>query len=106
MNMCSGEMIRSVILELRERGLYSKSIGIGTYTFQLPQGMCLDSTMAGNMAHLMNHSCSANCFSAVKTIPVPMKRDGSVKEVDKVVLVARRDIRAGSELTYDYRCFH
>lgn len=103
MNSCAGEMIRAIILELRERGLYSKSIGTGTYTFQLPQGMCLDATTAGNMAHLMNHSCSATCFSAVKTIPVPMKRKQSVQELDKVVLIAKYDIGAGTELTYDYR---
>lgn len=100
----AGQLIRSIVLEVRERSVYAKCIGTGTYTFQLPQGMCLDATKAGNIAHLMNHSCSANCFSAVKAIPMPKEDDGCLKATNKVVLIAKRDIESGAELTYDYRC--
>eukprot|EP00892_Ulva_mutabilis_P003513 jgi/Ulvmu1/1533/UM011_0263.1 len=98
-----GELIRSIILEVREKAMYAKCIGTGTYTFQLPQGLCLDATMAGNAAHLMNHSCSSNCFSAVKAIPMLNQASGQVDGSNKVVLIAKRDIPSGAELTYDYR---
>ena len=99
-----GQLIRSSVLEVREKCIYSKYIGTGTYTFQLPQGMCLDATVAGNIANLLNHSCSANCFSAVKAILMPKNADAELQEVNKVVLIAKRDIQPGAELTYDYRC--
>lgn len=98
----AGQTIRSVILDLREKRSYATSIGTGTFTFQLPQDMCVDATRAGNIAHLMNHSCSPNCFSAVKTIYKPSP-DGGFEEVEKVILFAKRDIKAHDELTYDYR---
>lgn len=85
---------------MRERRLYDKLLGSGTYTFKLEckgELMCVDASRRGNIAHLLNHSCEPNCFSATKTIFFP---DGPV---DGVVIVAGRDISAGDELTYDYR---
>ena len=55
---------------------------------------------AGNMAHLLNHSCEPNAYS--RTISVRDSRTGAV--ADHVVIFAARAIAAGEELTYDYRC--
>lgn len=81
--------------------MYDKMIGGGTYTFRLPcedEDMCLDATQSGNGAQLINHSCNPNCFSATKAIQF---EDGAV--VHKIIIVSRRNITPGEELTYDYR---
>jgi hypothetical protein len=55
---------------------------------------------AGNMAHLLNHSCEPNAYS--RTITVRCAETGTLS--DHVVIFAKRSIEAGEELTYDYRC--
>ena len=35
---------------------------------------------------------------------MPKNADAELQEVNKVVLIAKRDIQPGAELTYDYRC--
>ncbi len=54
---------------------------------------------AGNMAHLLNHSCEPNAYS--RTITVRSTATGLLH--DHVVIFARRNVGAGEELTYDYR---
>ncbi len=54
------------------------------------------------MAHLLNHSCEPNCYS--RPIEAAATPEGG-PPVEHVVIVAKEDIRAGEELTYDYR-FH
>lgn len=97
----AGELIRPAVLDVREKQMYNKMIGSGTYTFRLPcedMDMCLDATQSGNGAQLLNHSCSPNCFSTVKTIQF------DTGTMHKIIIISRRDIAAGEELTYDYRC--
>jgi len=54
------------------------------------------------MAHVLNHSCEPNCYSRpIETAPATGRGPPS----EHVVIVAKEDIRAGEELTYDYR-FH
>ena len=55
---------------------------------------------AGNMAHLLNHSCEPNAYS--RTITVRCTETGTLS--DHVVIFAKHSIEAGEELTYDYRC--
>lgn len=57
------------------------------------QEQCVDATRAGNMAHLLNHSCQPNCYSRTITLG----------QTDHVVIFAMCDIPARQELTYDYR---
>ena len=54
---------------------------------------------AGNMAHLLNHSCAPNCVSRNHTIMDP----ASGESADHVIIFALRDISPAEELTYDYR---
>ena len=45
----------------------------------------MDATRAGNMAHLLNHSCDPNCSSRIITV-----RDESTGElVDHVIIFAK-----------------
>lgn len=73
--------------------MYDRLVGAGTYVFKLNEAQCVDATVKGNLAHLLNHSCDPNCRSATVTID----------SVDHVVIFTMRDVAAGEELTYDYR---
>jgi len=59
-----------------------------TMLFSVDGGLVIDATRRGNAARWINHSCQPNC------------------EVDeqnrRIFIKARRDIRPGEELTYDY----
>jgi hypothetical protein len=57
-----GELIRPRVSDERERRLYDKIVGAGTYIFALSDSFHVDATRAGNMAHLLNHSCDPNCY--------------------------------------------
>jgi hypothetical protein len=88
-----GEVISLQMANQREKD-YSKSVvGIGTYMFATSNKSVIDATAAGNMAHLINHSCDPNCFSRVVLC------EGKYR----VVISALRKIQPGEELTYDYR---
>ena len=54
---------------------------------------------AGNMAHLLNHSCEPNCYSRLTDV----YDDGIGGPKEHVILYAKREIAAFEELTYDYR---
>ncbi len=93
-----GELVRPTFAEIREAKVYDDLVGAGTYVFRINPEYCVDATRTGNLAHLLNHSCDANCASRTITVK---GRDGL--PVDHVVIFADRDIDAGEELTYDYR---
>lgn len=61
-----------------------------TFLFQLSDGAIIDAAARGNSARWINHSCVPNCESIEYG-------DG------RVFIHARRTIRAGEELAYDYR---
>ena len=61
-----------------------------TFFFETSDGTVIDANVRGNAARWINHSCDANCESFED-------EDG------RVYIDARRAIRAGDELTYDYR---
>lgn len=70
-------------LEEQRRG------GEGCVTiFTLNQRFDLDGRVARNVARLINHSCAPNCWAEQKR--------------GRIWIVARRDIAAGEELTFDY----
>ena len=87
----SGEVIRSALTDKRERAY--EALGIGCYMFRKDADYIIDSTMMGNAARFINHSCDPNCYSKVILV------DGR----KHIVIFALRVIRRGEELTYDYK---
>ena len=61
-----------------------------TFLFELDDGRVIDASVRGNAARWINHSCDPNCEALEDD-------DG------RVFIHARRTIRAGDELAYDYR---
>src|ERR1043166_1609537 len=59
-----------------------------TMLFEVDDKIVIDATRHGNSARWINHSCSPNCEIE--------------DEDDRIFIEARRDIRPGEELTYDY----
>ncbi|XP_007894340.2 histone-lysine N-methyltransferase 2A [Callorhinchus milii] len=87
----SGNVIRSVLTDKREK--YYDSKGIGCYMFRIDDYEVVDATMHGNAARFINHACEPNCFSRVINV------DGQ----KHIVIFAVRKIYRGEELTYDYK---
>ena len=61
-----------------------------TFLFELNDGRVIDAGVRGNAARWINHSCQPNC--------VPYEDDRG-----RVFIEAKRTIRAGEELSYDYK---
>ena len=58
------------------------------WVFRINRAWSRDAAVGGNIARFINHSCTPNCRFEV---------------VDKTIWIrARRDIKPGEELTYDY----
>jgi hypothetical protein len=60
-----------------------------TFLFVLDDRVVLDGRVNGSIARFVNHSCAGNCETVI--------------EEDHIWIEATRTIRAGEELTYDYR---
>jgi SET domain-containing protein len=60
-----------------------------TFLFIADRRTVIDATVGGNEARWINHSCDGNCESEI--------------EKSRVFIDARRDIRKGEELGYDYQ---
>jgi len=61
-----------------------------TFLFELNDGQLIDASVRGNAARWINHSCNPNCE--------PFEDDDG-----RVFIEARRTIRKGEELAYDYK---
>jgi SET domain-containing protein len=61
-----------------------------TFLFELHDGRVIDAAVRGNAARWINHSCAPNCE--------PIEDDDC-----RVYIEAKRTIRAGEELSYDYQ---
>jgi uncharacterized protein len=61
-----------------------------TFLFQLDDGRVIDARVRGNAARWINHSCEPNCTTFED-------------DEGRVFIEARRKIRPGEELSYDYR---
>lgn len=87
-----GEIIRSVIADLREQR-YEK-IGIGSsYLFRIDQEFVVDATTIGSVARFINHSCEPNCYAKIIT----------AENQKHIVIYTKRPIEVGEEITYDYK---
>ncbi len=82
----AGELIRNSRSGVREaRYLATGAI----WVFRVNRTWSRDAAVNGNIARFINHACKPNCWFEV---------------VDKTIWIrASRSIRAGEELTYDYR---
>lgn len=60
-----------------------------TYLFMVDEDTFIDGLSGGNEARFINHSCKPNCAAYL--------------EDDRVVIHALKNIKPGTELTYDYQ---
>ena len=67
-----------------------------TFLFTLNDEYVIDANHEGNGARWINHSCQPNCEAVLE------EDDGDDRRRDKVFIEARRAIKPGEELTYDY----
>jgi SET domain-containing protein len=81
-----GELVgeRISLTEARRRAKKRRRIAI----VEFPEGGALDASVGGNVFRFVNHSCESNLYIRIFK--------------QRVEFYARRDIRAGEELTADY----
>ena len=60
-----------------------------TFLFTVDDRICIDGAVNGNDARFLNHSCDGNCEA--------------VTDRKRIFIEARRNIKAGDELLYDYQ---
>jgi histone-lysine N-methyltransferase SETD2 len=93
----AGSFIREYVGEIiseetfRQRML-EKSSRDHIYIFQLKPGAFIDACRKGSISRFINHSCEPNCHCDIWT----------VNGKQRVVIVATKNIPAGTELTFDY----
>jgi SET domain-containing protein len=66
-----------------------------TFLFTLNDDYVIDANFGGNSARWINYSCNPNCEAVLEENERDPKKS-------KVFIEARRAIKAGDELTYDY----
>ena len=67
-----------------------------TFLFTLNDRYVIDANVGGNAARWINHSCAPNCEA------VHDEDERGRAERDRVLIEAKRNIRKGEELTYNY----
>uniref|UniRef100_A0A061SJB3 Set domain protein 110 n=2 Tax=Tetraselmis sp. GSL018 TaxID=582737 RepID=A0A061SJB3_9CHLO len=94
-----GEVINWV--ECNKRIMEAKSIGstgAAFYMMELQPGLVIDARRKGNLARMLNSSCDPNAETR--------KWHDSGTGETHIVILAKRDIEPGEELTYDYQFEH
>lgn len=71
----------------------------GRYLFEVNDNWTIDGKERANLGRYINHSCRPNCEA------IHYEDDANPKE-DQIMIVAKRNIKAGEELTYDYGKAH
>ena len=87
-----GEIIGNARAEKREKEYEQAKIG-SDYMFRIDKDTVCDATKLGNVARFINASCDPNCYTKIITV------EGN----KRIVIYAKKDIREGDELCYDYK---
>jgi histone-lysine N-methyltransferase SETD1 len=87
-----GEIIGNAVAEKREKEYEAAKIG-SDYMFRMDDLTVCDATKQGNVARFINASCDPNCYTKI------ISSDGT----KRIVVYAKRDIKSGEELCYDYK---
>jgi len=90
-----GEYITNAMCEKREK-MY-REMRIQDYQFRVSEDLVIDATLKGGYARYINHSCEPNCVAKIICGAAPNER------LKRVIIIARRPIAEGTELTYDYQ---
>ncbi|TCZ88606.1 SET domain-containing protein-lysine N-methyltransferase [Lysobacter sp. N42] len=67
-----------------------------TFLFTLNDEYVIDGDIQGGVARWINHGCSPNCEAVL------IEHPGEDRRKDRIFIEAKRAIKAGEELTYDY----
>ncbi len=79
-----------------DRGSAGSAESGHTFLFTLNDKYVIDGTIEGNVARWINHSCAPNCEAVLEE-----DADGN-KRGDRVFIEARKSIKPGDELSYNY----
>lgn len=86
-----GEGLRPALQDVKEQGYQNK--GVDVYLFALTETVVVDATEAGSIARFTNACCEPSMYSKI------IESEGK----PYLMFFAKTDIKAGQEITYDYR---